>query len=88
MNIAKLLKQLLSDSYEVEGELNDIIKQCFEEMFKEHKGYAFSLFEEDLQNGRAYNGCLQGLDYYKQEIGKLKEAAENRAQRIKNAEND
>ena len=66
--ITKQLKMLLADAYEAEGELKDLIEQCFEEIFQGQANYAFSMFEEDVQSGREYNGCLQGLDYYKQLI--------------------
>lgn len=68
MNITKELKLLLSDSYQLESELTDIIKQCFEEIFKDQGSYAYSIFKDDLLNGRENCGCLQGLNYYKQLI--------------------
>ena len=75
MSTTKLLKSLLSESYETEKELTDLIKECFKEMFKEHGDYAFSVFEDDLQSGREYNGCLQSIDYYKQQIKTIQERA-------------
>lgn len=68
MQLTKQLKQLLSNAYEVEGELTDLIEQCFKEIFQEQASLAYSMFEEDVQSGREYNGCLQGLHYYKQQI--------------------
>jgi len=66
--LTKQLKMLLADAYESEGQLTDIIEECFKDIFKEQAAYAYSMFEEDLQSGREYNGCLQGLEYYKQQI--------------------
>ena len=68
MSISKQLKKLLSHSYEVEAELSDLIEQCFKEIFKEQASYAISLFEEDLEGGKEFNGCLQGLEYYKAQV--------------------
>lgn len=76
MQLTKQLKILLSDAYEAEGELTDIIHQCFKEIFKEHATYAYSLFEEDVQGGREYNGCLQSLEYYKRQINDHKKRVE------------
>lgn len=89
MNTTKLLKSLLSESYEVEKELNDLIEQCFKEMFGDYSTYAFSLFEEDLQSGREYNGCLQGLQYYKQCVeDSIKAAKEYKEKKEKEANHE
>jgi len=62
---AKLIKQLLSESYEVQNELVDLIEECFKDIFGSNSTYLFSEFEADIASGRDYNGCLQGLAYYK-----------------------
>ncbi len=68
MNTTKSLKALLSESYQTESDLNQIIEECFKEIFKHNSTYICSLFEEDLQSGRECNGCLQGLEYYKNAV--------------------
>lgn len=72
MKTNKLLKSLISNAYETEGELCQLIEECFKEIFQEDAQYAYSLFEEDLETGREYNGCLQSLDYYKRQINEIK----------------
>lgn len=64
----KLIKTLLSEAYEVEGELLSFIEQCFKELFKDDAVYAFSLFEEDVDSGRDYNGCIQNLDFFQRQV--------------------
>ncbi len=67
MRTNKLLKSLLADSYETQNNLVELIKECFEEIFKDESSYAFNFFEDDLES-RDYCGCLQDLEYYKGQI--------------------
>lgn len=83
MKTTKSLKLLLSEAYEVEGELIQLIEQCFKEMFKENSIYMYSLFEDDLESGRDYNGCLQPLDFYKRQV----EEHKIRVESVKNSTN-
>ncbi len=68
MNPTKFLKQLLSQSLEREQDLSSLIEECFKEIFKDRSIYALSLLEDDLDNGKNWDRCLQPLGYYKNRI--------------------
>lgn len=65
MDTNKMIKKLLVEAYETESELVDIIKDCLKEMFPENEAYIIHMFEDDLASGKNWNGCLQGISYYK-----------------------
>jgi len=76
MKTTSLLKQLISESYQMESDLVELIKECLKEIFKDNHLAACSLFEEDLEGGRDWNGCLQSLEFYKRQLEKKEKGNE------------
>lgn len=89
MNTIKNLKTLLTESYQLESELLELIDQCFKEIFTDKFIIAQNSFEEDLYSGRHFNGCLQNLDYHKQiahrsdQMKSMQKSVEKRSHRTK-----
>lgn len=67
------LKDLLTDSFEFEKELIDLVKQCFTALFPENNEILIRKFEEDIESGMEMWGCLQTLEFYHKENDECEE---------------
>lgn len=68
MNNQEMYKQMLKNEIELNGQLVELLEQCFDEMFKDKSRSKKYQLKEDVSFGHEYNGCLQSLDYYKDKI--------------------
>lgn len=71
------LKVMIKDAIELEGQLIDLIKECFQEIFHVESNYIISEFEQDLEGGMEFNGCIQPLRYYKTQMKRIRDSKEN-----------
>jgi len=71
MTILKEYKQVVKYHIEIESEIIDLLRKCFERIYGESAvSRCMYILEEDMETGMEYNGCLQGLYAYDREFKK------------------
>lgn len=82
----KELKTLLIKAYELESNLYDFCIECLNKIYGDDAKEAIFMFDEDIEEGMDWNGCLQSLSTFDHNLKmRLKDHEEMKRVREANA---